>query len=236
MVIYFHQPAMANDSIKPVLPIATEHYPPYEMRESEKGLRGFDLEVVEEIFKRMGYRTDTRINSWKRVLRAARSGKIAGVITCAYRPERAEYMIFSDPISTFTNGFFMRKDYQGHVPNDLDEIQDGSVASVAGYESLQALRELNPKAQAVPTAETGLKMLMAKRFDFLYIGKEATQYLARRTGYADKITFHPITEKHFHFCFSRKWPDVDNLIVPFNKTLLEIQNDGTFEKIHSRYK
>lgn len=229
-------PAQSADSPPTVIPLATEHYPPYEIDPQENGPPGFDVEVVNEAFSRMGYQTEVSFHSWTRVIQQAKKGTIAAIISCAYRPERAEYMIFSDPISTFTNGFFMRRNFDGPVPKSLIDVKGQRVASVEGYESLQALADLGIKTTGVPNAATGLRMLVAGRFDYFYIAKEPTEYFARESRVQDRIVFYPMTGKTFHLCFSKIWPNVKKLVSEFNNTLIQLKNEGIYDQIHARYK
>jgi polar amino acid transport system substrate-binding protein len=103
--------------------IVTENYPPYEMLEPVAGQKGFDYEVATEIFTLLGFNPDINFVPWKLALRLARLGETVGILTCAYRKEREEFIIFSEPISKFTNGFFVRKGFDGPKPMVLEDVK-----------------------------------------------------------------------------------------------------------------
>lgn len=215
--------------------IVTEHYPPFEMEKAVNGLRGFDYEVASEIFKRIGYTPEIVFLPWKRALREAEVGNAVGVLTCAYRKERAEYLLYSDPISTFSNGLFIRKSFDGPRPKKLEEIGDYKTASIRNYESFAALEDVGHEPIAVEDVKTGIAMLFAKRFDFLYLSKESTLFQIRESKQVKDLEFLPITAKSFHFCFSRAYQGVKKLKNAFNRELANMKASGDYDLIHKKY-
>ena len=216
--------------------IVTEHYPPFEMKEPVNGLRGFDYDVVSEIFKRMGYEPDIVFLPWKRALREAEVGNAVGVLTCVYRDERAQYMSYSDPISEFSSGLFLRKSFKGPRPDTLENIGNYKTASIRNYESFAALKDAGHDPVAVEDVKTGIAMLLAERFDYLYLSKESTLFQIRGSKMVNDLEYHPITTKDFHFCFSKAYPDVEKIRLTFNKELAKLKASGEYRVIHSRYK
>jgi polar amino acid transport system substrate-binding protein len=169
-------------------------------------------------------------------LREVRLGLAVGVMTCAYRKEREQFIIFSDPISSFTNGFFTREDYKGPELLDLDDAKDLKTGSVKGYESLKALKDKGFKPVEANTSKLALSMLLGGRFDLLYIGKEKTEFDLKQQGLHDKVIFHPVIKKRFHFCFSKNYPDIEKIASGFNQTLKRMREDRTYANIHKKYR
>jgi len=234
LMLAAHAPGLAHDRLS--YNVVAEHYPPYEMETAENGLRGFDYDVMTEVFARMGYAVNVSFLPWKRAVNETRLGAVVGLLTCAYLPSREEFILYSDPISNFTSGFFVRADYTPGSIERLDDILGRRVASVSGYESLKVLQQLGAEPVEVPTSEQGLRMLKAERFDYFYAGEETTRYLIRQSGMAGDFTFLPLERKPFHFCFSRAHPDSARLLPEFNAALDSIRADGTYDQIHGRYR
>lgn len=67
--------AHAQKSIPEEVLIVATNYPPYEMENPEKGLKGFDVEVAEEAFNRAGIRTRIEFYPWARALEMSEEGK-----------------------------------------------------------------------------------------------------------------------------------------------------------------
>ncbi|WP_247653884.1 ABC transporter substrate-binding protein [Labrenzia sp. PHM005] len=216
--------------------IVTEDYPPYEMAEPGGGLRGFDYEVAVEAFRRMGFHADIRFLPWKRALSEAENGTTSGILTCAHHPDRERFILFSDPISVFTNGFFIRKAHDGPVIQKVEDVVGQPVASMAGYESLKVLQNLGAKPIEAQTTEIGLRMLAAGRFDYLLGAREQIEYTIRQEGLSGQFKFISLTTKDFHFCFSRNFPGVEDLVEHFNAALAEMREDGTYDAIHGKYR
>ncbi|WP_420415603.1 substrate-binding periplasmic protein [Roseibium sp.] len=216
--------------------IVTENYPPYEMAEPDNGLRGFDYEVAVEAFRRMGYHADIRFLPWKRALSEAENGTTSGILTCAFLEERERFILYSDPISSFTDGLFLRSAHAGPEITKLDDVIGQPVASMAGYESLQVLRNIGADPIEAQTTEIGLRMLAAGRFDYLLGAREQIEYTIRQEGLTGQFEFITLTTKDFHFCFSRNFPGVEDLVEHFNAALAEMREDGTYDAIHGKYR
>lgn len=226
----------AMASAEEQLVVVTENYPPYEMNPPVNDLRGFDYEVVVEAFSRMGFQADIRFLPWKRALNEARQGRAAGILTCAYDDERAKFILFSEPISSFTEGLYVRRDHAGPDIQALKDVVGQPVASMAGYESLKNLKDIGADPVEVRTTDAGLLMLRAGRFDYLMAGKETTDFLIREKALQDEFRFLPLQTENFYFCFSRAYPGVEDLVTKFNRSLAEMRSDGTYDAIHAKYR
>jgi len=218
-----------------LIPISTEDYPPYEMKDSPQGLKGFDYELASEIFSEMGFEPDITFLPWERALRHAKTGTSVGILTCAYIKQREEFILYSDAISNYTDGFITLKNFTGPELKTLEAAKGKSVASIKNYASLQALKDLNIEAVEAPTTEHALKMLQYKRFDYLYVNLEAAMFKAKELGITDQLSVTPINQLNFYFCFSKKWPDIEKLAEQFNAILQQKKADGSYDKIHSKY-
>ena len=218
------------------IPIGTEDYPPYEMREPVDGLRGFDFELAVEIFTRMGFQPDIQFYPWTRALNRARNGDDVGILTCAYRDERAEFIHYSDPISSFTNGIFVRKGYLEVGPTKLSEFSDKTVGTVRDYASSGQLRDVGADVIEAPSTDAAILMLLRKRFDYLYLSRQTTDFLIKQAGLSESFDFYPLFEEDFYFCFSQAFEGVEKLVPEFNRTLAELRTNGVYDAIHSKYR
>ena len=212
------------------------NYAPYEIYPPENGLRGFDVEVVEAAFERAGVTVQIEYLSWARAMSMAKVGHFAGLITCTYRPEREEFFLFSDTISHTTDGFWMRRDSADPELKTIQDARGYSVGGILEYSSLKDLQKVNPEAVTFRTETRALKSLLMGSYQYLYLSMEVTEYLAKRMGSLEKLKFSAIKTKDFVICFSKKWPGVEDLMAKFNKGLAAVKADGTYDKIHDRYR
>ena len=216
--------------------VVTEDYPPYEMANPINGLQGFDYDLATEAFTRMGHEIEIRFLPWKRALLYARRGDAVGILTCAHLPAREEFLLFSDPISSFTSGFYTRRDFAGPVPRSLSDLMGQRVGSVSGYESMAALEEAGLGPLAAIDTPGSVRMLEAGRFDYLYLARQSTDFAIKQMGWTGRFDFHEISTRDFHFCFSKNYPGVEGIAEAFNRTLQKMRAERRIDDIHSRYR
>ena len=211
-------------------------YPPYEMSAPVDGLHGFDHETVLEAFSRAG--VDARIVyvPWTRAVSDTTNGLSEALLSCARTAEREQAYLFSDPISQDTYGLFYRKDFDPPEVRTLEDVIGHSVASVSGYASLAKLVEIGANPVEVPSETTGFKMLALGRFDFLYSGRQSTDFQIMKLGMSGQFGFVETENWDYHLCFSRRHPRSRDLLPVFNRGLADLRSDGTYREIHSRYR
>lgn len=219
-----------------MVPLGAYQWPPYEINKPKNELRGTDLEVIEEAFSRIGLSVTFKFLPWKRQMLMAKRGEIAGVTVCAWRKEREEFFLFSDVVSYATDGFFWRRGFNAPELKSLEDIRGRKVGGGLGYQSFKTLQEVVPNARSYRTEELALNHLMKERIDYLYLTKEVSEFIAKQLGISGKLNFSKITQKTLHICFSKKWSGVKGLMTKFNKSLAEIKADGTYKKIHDKYR
>ncbi len=215
----------------------TVDFPPYEFQNPDSsGLRGFDIDVVIEAFKRMNIDADVDFLPWKRVISSSQTGAIAGAVSCVYTKEREAFYRFSAPISYSTQTFAYTSRYQGPA---LKTIQDASglrILVVAGYAAETELKEANIPYETAMSDQAAINRLMQRPYDVFYTVREFMEYSAKKAGFSDKVRFFDITRTPYHLCLSRRWPDSARLLAAFSKGLAQIRADGTYQKIHNKYR
>jgi polar amino acid transport system substrate-binding protein len=228
--------ANAETGEHPAVKILATDYPPFEMEQAIDGLRGFDHEVVAEVFKRKKLKTEIVYIPWSRALSNARKGEADALLSCAYTEERTNDFYYSEAISQEVYGVYFRKDLK--IPHliQLQDLNEYSVAAVSGYIASADLEELEMSSQKVPSDLAGLKMLALNRFDFFYTGKAIADFLIKRNAMQGSFDFRLLSSKDYYLCFSKKAARGTELLDLFNEGLAEIQADGTYEAIHSKYR
>ena len=219
-----------------VVSIAAEHYPPYEMKEPVNGLRGFDYEVSVKALTLAGFETEVEFFPWKRVIQYAKKGIVVGILSCAFNKEREKFIIFSDPISEAVDGFYVRKDFSGPKPISLQDVKEQRVGSVLGYASTQELESIGFEPITARNTELAVSLLLKKRFDYLYIGQQSTDFIIKKLGISDQFDFYPIHWIDYYLCFSKKYAGIVPIVKAFNAALFVLRKNGTYRAIHDKYK
>ncbi|OMH31701.1 ABC transporter substrate-binding protein [Motiliproteus sp. MSK22-1] len=217
------------------LRILAVHYPPYEFENPVDGLKGFDVEVVEEAFMRLGKTARVEFLPWARAVEIVFSGQALGLLSCARNVARDPHLYYSDPISSSSAGYFFRRNMPDPGFKSLEELRGEKITSVLDYSTQQELEQLDIDHFAVRSNKLALNLLVGKRVDFYYGSKEANEFIAKQVGILDQVQFRPLRTNEFHLCFGKKWPRVEELMSKFNSALAQMKADGSYQMIHDRY-
>lgn len=220
------------------LTIFAVNYPPYEIENPDvNNLQGFDVEVAIEAFRRKGYRATVDFRPWKRIVSMAKSGTALAILSCGKSAGREDYIYYSNPISTATRTYVASIDYKGDIPHSIKDAQGKKIVVVSGYVSEKELIAEGMDFDPIIDDESALRVLQKRGKDFFFTSREFVEYIAGGLGLADQFQYFD-TEKQvdYHLCFSKNWPHTEALRNIFNIGLAEIKADGTYDKIHAKYK
>ena len=167
---------------------------------------------------------------WARTLEMAKDGEVAAMLSCADTQKRREILIMSEPISSSTRVFLVRKDYKGPPLISFDDLRGLKVGAVKGYTSSDDLARHGIKHNISINDTAALKKLAKGRIDVFNTQLEMSQYLSQNLDMRDRFKWFVHFKKNYHLCFSKKWPDVEKLVSRFNKGLKSIKEDGTYDK------
>lgn len=147
------------------------------------GLRGFSIDILEELSRVSGVDFDYRVGSWSEIYAAFQRGELDAVDEISWREERAEKMLFTRP-------YHLRKTVIMHDANrplpavhelsDLKGVRIGTLTDIYYANIL--------KASGLDVVEYGLQPDLVRALAFGWIdaiiGPEVTLgYLARQQGF-----------------------------------------------------
>ncbi|WP_419904240.1 substrate-binding periplasmic protein [Kiloniella sp.] len=211
-------------------------FPPYEFEKPEEGLRGFDLEVIEAAFARMKTSTSFEFLPWKRAVEQTKRGLFAGTLSCSHKVDREEFFIFSDPISYSSHAYFVRQDFKGFQPTNTVEAKGLKVGAVLGWAQAEIMVEAGADVMTYRSEELLFRDLLKGVIDYAYLSLEASNYRAKQLGHSNKFRTTQTKTKELFLCFSKNWPNVEDVVLKFNEGLAAIKADGTYDAIHAKYK
>jgi polar amino acid transport system substrate-binding protein len=207
----------------------------------EQKVGGFLLELTTEAFKRVGYKAEVEFLPWPRAVLMAYDGRADALLGCWYSDERAERLIYSEPLAESPLVFFALK--KSHIT--YSKLED-----LAGYTIAITFGSVYPKefidATFLKIDATGkdyiinLHRLVANRID-LFVEKKyvVTSYLASPAAASlrnsDIVALDPplLISKYYNG-FSKMKPDAAEKLSAFNKGLQMIKDDGTYAAIMSK--
>ncbi|KLN61815.1 hypothetical protein WH96_05875 [Kiloniella spongiae] len=213
------------------------HYPPYSIEKSQgKDLRGFDVEVVIEAFRRVSINAKVEFMPWSRILLRTEQGKTAAALSCAKDPSRDHYIFYSKPISHMTNSYIAKQDYQGEIPRTLRDGIGKKIVVVSGYVNELELKKAEVPYHPVLNDHAALNILLKRNIDFFYSGREFIKYITAGKSTGSELRYFDMPDRvPLHLCFSKNWPASKFILAKFNKGLAVIKSDGTYDKIHAKY-
>ena len=234
-ILFFATTAASHASQKLVF-FATD-FPPYEMENpSDPNLPGFDVEVIIEAFRRVNIQAEINFLPWKRIILLAKKGEIAGVVSCARKKSRDNFILYSDPISYATHSFIVKADYEGKNLLTLQDAQELRNLVVSGYTTEKELRDAKVEFDESENDLLAIRRLLERPYDTFYSTRENIEYLSKANSFRDKIKIFDLRKLSYHLCFTKDWPDADKLVREFNHGLEEIRKDGAFQNIRNKYK
>ncbi len=196
--------------------------------------------ITREAFQRSGYQFEINFMPWKRALGGAQNGQYDGILGLYITKEREKTLSFTEMIYQSKQVFIKKKDsFRKHQPNhDFDQLL---IAVQLGTHQEKAAKDQGFNIYPTNTNLDSLRLLVKERVDLALMSFEHFRYI-QHSEEGRKIDWHEIEiiDPPFHHyviynAFSRKSPHSDEITKAFNKQLLAMKLDGTYDKILSRF-
>jgi len=219
------------------LPIVFEDYPPYEYVEDGE-VKGINLDIIREAFKRMGVSPYFEPRPWKRALFQLKAGKILALSSGFKSEKRMRFAYFPEaPLGMETNMVIVRSD-SDLIVNSLDDLRSITLGVVREYvygEPFDSMKGFQKKEGQ--SSQQLLRMLLEERIDAAMGNKAVFRYLAEKQGKFDQIKFiHEVGSEPLYLMFSKEHgAKSKNLSRDFGVKVNEMIKDGTFAAIEAKY-
>lgn len=237
-------PASVLDKVKKdgkIVVGTSADYPPYEFVDSAGQKTGFDIELMEEIGKKMGVKVEWVDMPFDSLIAAVKEAKIDVSISCFnYSEERAKEVGFSKEYFNSEDSFIANKTFTAKIekPEDVAAyklgVQSGTTQDTWIKENLidkNLIKEEN--VQQYERVDQAALDLEAGRIDILmadYVPAKAL--LASHSGF----------QMLLHEAIASAGPI--NVVLPLNDTVIKaeidkaidaLQADGTIDKLAAKY-
>lgn len=228
--------------------IVTEDYPPFEYFENNE-IKGINVDIVNEAFKRMGNTIEVKFIPWQRALFYTKYGQADAILDASYQEKRAKYLYYPKE-ETYAEKWYCFKIKGGKVSlnKDLSNIGNITVGIIAGYtyggEIQNALdKKLFKKIITLKDEENLIKNLLDKKYDMFIGSKSSIALLAKKMGYSNKIEVvkatnsnveHIISIDKTYLAFSKKTTS-EKFVKKFSDVISRMKKDGSINIIINRY-
>ncbi len=228
--------AQSADTLK----IVSLQYPPYQYIE-DGIIKGCAYEIIEEVFKRLGYNFDMEIIPWSRALYSLQNGKADAVFTIYKTEEREKYLDFTKEVLINQEiALFKLKGSRIDFNGDFRSVREkviGTVYSVNyGMKFDKALIDLSLQTVDSVDGEANFRNLLFNRVDLLINNVAGANYLIDMLDIHSKVEIiYPVIEAVPSFLAFSKHHDYSGLKFEYEEELKKLKQDGTYNKILAKY-
>lgn len=216
---------------------ACNEFPPYKMENSDTGLPGFDVEFLEEAFKRSGIAIEIVYMPWIRALKEAKDAHVDGVCSCSRTEERDSYLLYSEPLGKASSGLFSLAENDPAQPARLEEVRGKTIGVIRGYNLIENLEKAGIEDFILLSSEQqAARMLLRNRLDYYYGYEAPTRFYLKQLGDAERFRYNEISHREYFSCFSKNVAGSTTLLKRFNEGLKQIKDDGTHQAILEKYR
>ncbi|MCP8968165.1 amino acid ABC transporter substrate-binding protein [Ectobacillus ponti] len=207
-------------------------YPPFTFHDEGGKLTGFDVQIAEEVAKRIGVKAEFKETQWDAMfagLDAKRFNMIANQV--GIRPDRQEKYAFSKPYISSSAVLV--------IPKDKDK--PAKFADVKGLKGAQSLtsnfadiaKKNGAEIVGVEGFNQAAELLSSGRVDFTINDRlSVLNYIATKKDAKIKISDTEANASDSGLMFRK---DSQTLVDAVNKALDDMKKDGTYAKISEKW-
>jgi len=220
-----------------------EELPPYSYKENNQWI-GIDIEIGNEIFRRIGIDAGYESYPPVRLIKTAKDGQIAGILaTFCFGKEKSDLRDFLEyaNVSAYTSkvSVFALKERQIRI-SGLADLKNRSVGVIRGYfYSSEFDRDKDMKKAEYDNDEQIVKILAKGRIDAGVAESAPFLYFSAKSGLQDKFEeVYVLTENPVCMAFSKQYPGSESKIMAdkVSRVIQQLKDEGFIEKILNKYK
>lgn len=207
-------------------------YAPYTFHDAEGKLTGFDVEIAEEVAKRIGVKAEFIETKWDGMFAGLDSKRFDAVINqVTIRPDRLEKYDFSDPYIVSKAVLIVREDNETVKSfEDMKGIKSGQSLT---SNLADLARSYGAEIVTVDSFNQALDLLTSKRIDStINDSLSFLDYKKQRQDAPIKVVAEMDTKDENGILFNK---GNETLVESVNKALAEMKADGTYQQISEKW-
>ena len=218
--------------------VTGNNYPPFTDENLPSG--GMITEIVDLVFKKVGYQPQIVFRPWKRGYAETKKGVFVATFPYIKTEERLQDFIYSQPINTVYTRVFVLKD----APiRELQDLTGRRICVPLGYGVSESLGGMLKKelfnAESNPVDLVGcLKMMLSGRKDFFIIN-EINGWTTIRETFHTTERFRTLDavfkDETQHLIISKTTAGGERILQAFDRGLNQLREDGTLQLITARH-
>lgn len=207
-----------------------DSFPPMGFRSDEDKIIGFDIDMANEMAKRMGVEIEYMPTEWSGVIPALNSKKFDVIISAmSVTEERKKEIAFSNPYILEKQVIVVKKDNTSI--NSSDDLKDKIVGVQLGSTSAEAIAPIRNTMKEVKEYDKNteaLQDLAIGRLDAVAVDELVARYYIKEHNDKYRVVEKEISKEPIAIGLRK---EDTALIAKFNETLKAMQEDGTMTKI-----
>jgi polar amino acid transport system substrate-binding protein len=229
--------AASRASAESVTIAACTNYAPYS--DADLPEDGFSNDLTAQIMRDAGYEVSVTVLPWIRALESTEAGGFDILPSAWYSEERAQALLFSDPIA-MSRLVFVKPAGSPFEFHSLEDLKGLTVGTVTGYAYDPAF-VASPLFQrpAVTDLLLNLRMVAARRIDLTLDDELTLRFIMhnRAPELAPQLalTESALSQQPLFVAFSKKRPDAARLVATFNAGLARMRADGRYRQLLVRH-
>lgn len=218
------------------LTCGTNEFPPFTYADARGNAAGIEVEVMEEVARRLGLTIDVTILPWPRMLSMMRSGELDCMFAAFHTEERASYMQFTQiPIHVSRLAIYTHR--AGVFPlTRLEDLRGRRIGLIRDFQTVPALDDALARGDfAEVTIGTSFRQLFdqlaARRIDVVIVNHHVAENILAEMGAHDIIELPYALSSNSAFVTFTRQRSFATLIPKINYALFEIIADGTYARL-----
>jgi cystine transport system substrate-binding protein len=207
-------------------------YPPFTFHDDNDKLTGFDVDIANEVAKRLGVKAEFKETQWDSMfagLDAKRFDMVANEV--GIKPEREEKYLFSNPYITSTAVLIIHEDNDDVKSFEDIEGKKAAQSMTSNYGALA--KEYGAEIVSVDGFNQSIELILSKRADVTI--NENLSFLDFKKAKPDakvKIVAESKNASKSGLMFRK---DSETLVEAVNDALADMIDDGTYEEISTKW-
>lgn len=226
-------PVLARINSEKVIKVAFEGtYPPFNYQDEKKEFVGFDVDISNEIAKRMGVKTEFIATPWEALIGGLQADKFDIVISqMSITDERKKSVDFTDPY-VITGGVLITRQETIDITK-LENLKGKKVGVGTGTTFEKVARSIEGSdVRTYKSAGEYFADLQNKRLDVIINDNMVAGYRIKQNNLPLKIASGLVNKDIIGMAIKKENQDFLNIV---NKTLGEIKKDGTYEQLFMKW-
>ncbi|MHB7978468.1 ABC transporter substrate-binding protein [Clostridium sporogenes] len=215
-----------------------DSYPPMEFRDKENKLVGFDIDLGNEIGKKLGVKTEYTTTDFNGILLALNSGKFDVIISgLSITDKRKEAIDFSEPYVMGGQVIAINKNnntINNNTINKLSDLKDKTIGCQLGSTGDKAATEIKglKETKRYDKITEAFHELIAGRIDAVIMDAQVGGYYISKEKDKYKVLEETVSKEPMGIGFKKEDKELKEAV---QKALNELKEDGTLSKLSIKW-